>query len=214
MARLWDLRTSIRAAFSSSFKSFAMMTGNLSKNNFFVERLVMVLYLELLRGKYVPLRVIISWSVNFGEVGSSSKARKESASSKRRKSLSPNGVKVGEEVETIGSYLSRFVPRSWFQIDNVMALCQQGRVISPSYYIDYCLRLVFMKLLSRIRGLEGSGLKIDDYENLQGYWKLSPSHRRLQRYRLVQRLNGLEALTRVFAGQRFEYGKTKGKPEA
>ncbi|GKG47191.1 hypothetical protein Tco_0504388, partial [Tanacetum coccineum] len=34
-----------------------------------------------------------------GEVGSSSIARKESASSKRRNSLSLNGVKVGKEVE-------------------------------------------------------------------------------------------------------------------
>ncbi|GKF26658.1 hypothetical protein Tco_0082552 [Tanacetum coccineum] len=38
-----------------------------------------------------------------GEVGSSSIARKESASSKRRKSLSSNGVKVRDEVKTIGS---------------------------------------------------------------------------------------------------------------
>nr|GFD16346.1 hypothetical protein [Tanacetum cinerariifolium] len=40
---------------------------------------------------------------NSGESGSSSRLRKASASSKSRKSLSPNGVSTGEVVETIGS---------------------------------------------------------------------------------------------------------------
>ncbi|GKF98562.1 hypothetical protein Tco_0297345, partial [Tanacetum coccineum] len=37
------------------------------------------------------------------EVGSSSRARNESASSNKRKSMSPKGVRFGEAVETIGS---------------------------------------------------------------------------------------------------------------
>nr|GFC65681.1 hypothetical protein [Tanacetum cinerariifolium] len=40
---------------------------------------------------------------NFGESGSSSRPRKALASLKSRKSLSSNGVSVGEVVETIGS---------------------------------------------------------------------------------------------------------------
>nr|GFC36136.1 hypothetical protein [Tanacetum cinerariifolium] len=40
---------------------------------------------------------------NFGESGSSSKPRKALASSKSRKSLSSNGVSVGEVVETMRS---------------------------------------------------------------------------------------------------------------
>nr|GEV64305.1 hypothetical protein [Tanacetum cinerariifolium] len=40
---------------------------------------------------------------NSGESGSSSRPRKALASSKSRKSLSPNGVSIGEVVETIGS---------------------------------------------------------------------------------------------------------------
>nr|GFD42939.1 hypothetical protein [Tanacetum cinerariifolium] len=78
MARLRDLSNVIRAVFSSTLKSFAIMTGNLSS----------------------PSKNAYSrWG---DEVGSSSTARNTSTSS-RRKSLFPNGVRVGEVVETIGS---------------------------------------------------------------------------------------------------------------
>ncbi|GJU91425.1 hypothetical protein Tco_1303848 [Tanacetum coccineum] len=52
--------------------------------------------------KYVPSGFVLVRRINFGEVGYLYMQEK-SRLLKRRKSLSPNGVKVGEAVETIGS---------------------------------------------------------------------------------------------------------------
>nr|GFD42403.1 hypothetical protein [Tanacetum cinerariifolium] len=81
----WDFKTFIRAAFSSSPNSLAMITGNL----------------------LLPSRKPYSrWggrSLSSTSGGSSSRLRKALASSNSRKSLSPNGVSAGEVGETIGS---------------------------------------------------------------------------------------------------------------
>ncbi|GJS29260.1 hypothetical protein Tco_0489880 [Tanacetum coccineum] len=103
-----------------------------------------------------PFRAVIRCNSNFRELGPSSKARKESASSKRRKSLSPNGVKVKEEVETIGSYhmIGSQPGTSKFVQIALLATLPTRMVISSSYTLNNA-RIVFNKLLSRIRGTRG-----------------------------------------------------------
>nr|GFC43666.1 hypothetical protein [Tanacetum cinerariifolium] len=84
--------------------------------------------------------------------GSSSRPRKALASSKSRKSLSPNGVSVKEVVETIGSSEGVGLPLA------VMASFPIRRVNSP-LCTSIRARPVFKKHLPRIKGTQGSGSK-------------------------------------------------------